>query len=268
MESRKVARLFHGESRRTVLIPLDHGLAQGPIDGLSDLPKLLSELADADVDAVVLNPGMAASCADSLAHHPDLGLIVHLSAGSGLAQHVKRRSVVAAVDSALPLGADAVSVHLNVGADDDIPQLRELAATSARCRVVGMPLLAMMYLADGTTKVDRLAHAARMAAELGADIVKIPYPGEVGLRAIVESVPRPIVCAGGRIGGATVAEIVTAVRRSGAAGVAIGRQVFGASDPAAAARELVTSVHARTNRSSAHLAARARAGASPSQVGA
>ncbi len=233
MRSRRLTRLFDPRSSRTLIVPLDHGLAHGPMAGLRGIPSMISVLGEAQVDAVVLNPGIAALCHDVLADHPALGLIVHLSAGSGLARRRFRRSVVGSVESAIAQGADAVSVHLNVGADDDVPQLAELARTAEQCRATGTPLVAMMYTCGGSMRVEHLAHAARMADELGADIVKLPYPGSAAaLAEIVGNVHCSVVCAGGSIGaGSDIVEIANGVVRAGGAGLAVGRQLFQSANP-------------------------------------
>jgi DhnA family fructose-bisphosphate aldolase class Ia len=54
--------------------------------------------------------------------------------------------LVKTVEEAIKFGADAVSVHVNVGAQNESEMLATLGQISERCDYWGMPLLAMMYL--------------------------------------------------------------------------------------------------------------------------
>jgi 2-amino-4,5-dihydroxy-6-oxo-7-(phosphonooxy)heptanoate synthase len=141
-------------------------------------------------------------------------------------------------------------VHVNLGAADEMRQIADLAAVAEVCDRWNMPLLAMMYPrgpkirnpADPTL----IAHAATLAADLGADIVKTPYAGSVAEMAdVTRDCPIPLVTAGGprRASTAEVLSYVEDVLRGGAAGVAMGRNIFAAADPAAVVRELSRLIH-------------------------
>ena len=56
----------------------------------------------------------------------DIGLIVHLSAGTGLGTDPNSKVIVTTVEEALAMGADAVSIHINIGAESE-PQMIENA---------------------------------------------------------------------------------------------------------------------------------------------
>ena len=109
----------------------------------------------------------------------DVGLIIHLSAGTTLSPDPNAKELACTVEEALKIGADAVSVHINLGADTDKEMLRQLGYVGERCMEWQMPLLAMMYTRGPKIKneydVNNVKHAARVAAELGADIVKVVY---------------------------------------------------------------------------------------------
>jgi DhnA family fructose-bisphosphate aldolase class Ia len=105
-----------------------------------------------------------------------------------------------------------------------------------------MPLLTMVYVFGASTPddADRIAHGARVAAELGADIVKVPYTGSVdSFRKVVAGCFAPVVIAGGERGGwRDVRATVVGAIEAGAVGVCIGRNVFQHEDPARAISEL------------------------------
>jgi 2-amino-4,5-dihydroxy-6-oxo-7-(phosphooxy)heptanoate synthase len=105
-------------------------------------------------------------------------------------------------------------------------------------------LLAMMYPRGPGVKDRPLAetvkHAAALATDLGADIVKLPLSGSVAeMRQIVESCPLPVVTAGGsQVSDAEFNQFIADVMKSGARGIAAGRNVFLAADPGAKVREV------------------------------
>ncbi|MFI9561166.1 2-amino-3,7-dideoxy-D-threo-hept-6-ulosonate synthase [Nonomuraea endophytica] len=243
----RVRRVFRHDDGRLFVVPLDHSVTDGPL-GHGDLNTLLGELAGTGVDAVVLHKG-------SLRHvdpgwFARMSLIVHLSASTRHAPDPNAKYLVAAVEEALRLGADAVSVHVNLGSDQEARQITDLAAVSEECERWNVPLLAMVY-ARGPKITDSrapelVAHAASLAADLGADIVKTDYAGSPDLMAeVVRACPIPVIVAGGprqKDTGAVLAH-VSDVLRGGAAGVAIGRNVFQAGRPGRMAATIANLIH-------------------------
>jgi class I fructose-bisphosphate aldolase len=113
-----------------------------------------------------------------------------------------------------------------------------------------MPLLAMMYprgpKIQNEHAPDVVAHAARIGAELGADIIKANYTGNIEtFKAVVESCPVPMVIAGGPKC-KTPQEILQTAHDSvqaGAAGLSIGRNVFQHENPTLIVKALESIVH-------------------------
>jgi DhnA family fructose-bisphosphate aldolase class Ia len=145
---------------------------------------------------------------------------------------------VCTVEEALRLGADAVSVHVNLGDVMDTAMVRDTGEVSRECRKWGMPLVAMMYTRGEKIKnqfdVKYVKHAARVGAELGADIVKVNYTGSPDtFREVVEGCPVPVVIAGGEKveTDRDLLEMVAGALKAGAAGVSIGRNAFQHKDP-------------------------------------
>ncbi|MGD9695863.1 MAG: 2-amino-3,7-dideoxy-D-threo-hept-6-ulosonate synthase [Thermoleophilia bacterium] len=230
----------------TFIVPLDHAVTVGPI---GDVGGLVSLLARAGVDAVVLHKG-AARRIDPVAF-AGTSLVVHLSAGTGPALDPYSKVLVASVEEALALGADAVSVHVNIGAPTEPDQLRDLGEVARECETLGVPLLAMMYargpaVPESAPSAATLAHLAAIAADLGADMVKLAVCDPVeDLREVVASCDLPIVIAGGAPEGGPAAAVAlaSAVMDAGAAGLSFGRQIFTAPDPYATARRLADLAH-------------------------
>jgi 2-amino-4,5-dihydroxy-6-oxo-7-(phosphonooxy)heptanoate synthase len=245
---RRLGRLYRHDPSRLLVVPLDHAIASGPIGtGLDDLT---GRLAEGGADAVVLHKGALRHIAPGRFH--DLALVLHLNASTGLAPDPDAKYPVATVTEALRLGADAVSVHVNLGSATEDRQVTHLAAVAGDCDRWGVPLLAMMYVrGPGSAEPcspEAVAHAVAVAAELGADLIKTTLPGEeAAIARITAGCPVPVLAAGGAAGrpDAVLAALAGSLR-AGAGGVAAGRLIFTALDPAAAVRRLAALVHGRT----------------------
>jgi DhnA family fructose-bisphosphate aldolase class Ia len=107
--------------------------------------------------------------------------------------------------------------------------IKDLGKISAACMEWGMPLLAMMYCKTGTKDVAEIAHAARLGQELGADIVKVDYPGTIeAAEKVVNGVQIPVVIAGGSKmdNPGELFHIIDDAIKAGVSGVSIGRNIF------------------------------------------
>jgi DhnA family fructose-bisphosphate aldolase class Ia len=116
-----------------------------------------------------------------------------------------------------------------------------------------MPLLAMMYTRGPKVKneyeVKLVKHAARVGAELGADIVKVVYTGSAeSFKEVVEGCFVPVVIAGGEKMGndEDIIEMIKGAMTAGAAGVSIGRNVFQHKDPEKIVQAISKIVHGDT----------------------
>ncbi|MFJ9039016.1 2-amino-4,5-dihydroxy-6-oxo-7-(phosphonooxy)heptanoate synthase [Streptomyces sp. NPDC102406] len=246
--SLRLQRLHHHDPERLFIVPLDHSLTDGPLLPSGQLNTLVGSLASHHVDGVVLHKG-------SLRHvDPEwftrTSLIVHLSASTMHAPDPNAKYLVSSVEESLRAGADAVSVHVNLGSDEERRQIADMAAVAEACDRWNVPLLAMMY--PRGPKIDNprdpalVAHAIQVAVDLGADLVKTLYVGSVEeMSAITAASPVPVVVVGGPRNSdetRTLAYVEEALR-GGAAGVAMGRNVFQAADPGAMADKLSDLIH-------------------------
>jgi predicted phospho-2-dehydro-3-deoxyheptonate aldolase len=196
----RLERIIDRNSRRTVIIPMDHGVTVGPIPGLEDMRTAISKVVAGGANAILMHKGIVR--AGHRGAGKDVGLIIHLSGGTSMSPDPNAKELVCTVEEAIKLGADAVSVHINLGAETDKEMLGQLGYISERCTQWQMPLVAMMYTRGSKIKnefdVKHVKHAARVGAELGADIVKVPYTGSVDSFAeVVQGCPVPVVIAGG-----------------------------------------------------------------------
>jgi fructose-bisphosphate aldolase/2-amino-3,7-dideoxy-D-threo-hept-6-ulosonate synthase len=233
----KEIRLHRIFSRgKALIVAMDHGVSSGPIAGLEDIRKAVANVAKGGATAIAMHKGLVRFAKEYFDER--LGLILHLSASTSLSPKADRKVLVTGVAEALSYGADAISVHVNLGGEDDDLMLRGLGAVAAECDRFGMPLLAMMYPRGENIKnpydVDIVKHVARVGAELGADVVKTLYTGSPGtFREVVRGCPVPVVVAGGpKLETEKAAlELVAGSLAGGAAGVSMGRNLFQAKDP-------------------------------------
>jgi len=243
----RIERIINRDSKNTVIVPMDHGVSLGPIEGLKDLAKTVNAVAEGGANAVVLHKGVVGY--GHRGYGKDIGLIIHLSASTSLAPDPNEKVLVCTVEEAIKLGADAVSVHVNIGSKTESSQLKTLGEISRIAAEWGMPLLAMMYpRGEGINQFDEKAVslAARVGAELGADIVKTNFTGDVqSFKRVVEGCPVPVVVAGGpkMSNEEEILKMVRMAMDAGARGVAIGRNIFQAENPTKMTRAISMIVH-------------------------
>ncbi|MGI1657677.1 MAG: 2-amino-3,7-dideoxy-D-threo-hept-6-ulosonate synthase [Desulfitobacterium sp.] len=232
----RLKRLFKG-SDRIIIVPMDHGVTAGPIDGIEDVAKTVSLIAQGKANAIVLHKGLVPQVSNVLGAS-QCELILHLSASSNLSSDSQRKELVSTVEHAIGLGATAVSIHVNLGNPSESHMLRDFGRVSEDCQRWGIPLLAMMYVRDGSTGNEfdprKVKHAARIAQELGADIIKVNYSGSVeSFSEVTQGVMVPVVIAGGPKT-STVAELLFMIYdalQAGAQGISIGRNIFQSPNP-------------------------------------
>ncbi len=224
----RMRRLFPNAERKLFSVPLDHSVSMGPIDGLEKLVPLATELQDAGADLLIVTKGAVREVAPIL--RPEVKLGVHVSASTSLGPTANRKVLVGSAEEAVGLGADLLSVQVNFGVPEEPEMLRDLGEAADQCRRLGLPLLCMAYVkkANGGSP-DELRHAARAAADTGADIVKTSYPGSrEEFARLCATTPVPVLIGGGvRLDDeAAFLTIVREALAAGGAGICIGRNLF------------------------------------------
>ncbi len=247
-KSIRIERLFDRKSKRTIIVPMDHGLTVGTIKGLENLADIVDKVAIGGANAVLMHSGMVG--AGHRQYGQDIGLIIHLSGATSLTPDPDRKVLVCSVERALKMGADGVSIHINIGADEEPEMLQDAHNVVESSREWGLPLIAMMYPRGKKIKDENAPEvvniAVRAGAELGADIVKTNYTGDIdSFKYIVKSVHVPVIIAGGPKTD-TIQDLLQLVYDSiqaGGRGVAFGRNVFQAEDPIKIVKALSKIVH-------------------------
>ncbi|MBI88043.1 MAG: fructose-bisphosphate aldolase [Euryarchaeota archaeon] len=247
---------------RGVWVPMDHSASAFPESGLEDTDSSVDSAIEGGADAIILHKG-------ALSYHSRRTgwnrFVCHTSVSTS---HGGDRSndkvVVATVSECLDRGAIGVSAQVNLGDPAEPEMIERIGSITTESQKHETPVLGMFYPrgpnltldpADSTVGV---AHAARLAWEVGCNVVKVPWTGsEESFRIVTSSVPIPVLVSGGQRK-ASFMEILEIVEKSinaGGSGVCIGRHVFAADDPASHIRALRAMVHdgANPEEASRHL---------------
>ena len=249
MVSRRLDRIF-GTDGRAVIIALDHGLIDGPCPGFEQPGKTIPAIVAGGPDAILTSYGIAKNFAAEL---DSVGLILRSDGSESNLGTPSTGSIgqFFGAEEALEVGADALAVTAFPGSPAEADTLRNLARTIGEAHRRDLPVMAEMVPGgfDAPPELrgsEAVAFAARLGAELGADFIKAPYCDDFA--RVTASTFAPVVILGGSKGSeaATLATIRAALD-AGAAGVAMGRNVFQSANPTAMTRAVVAVVHANAS---------------------
>jgi len=235
----RLGRIFDHRTNTSIIIPMDHS-TESHNEQLERPIELIRKFADADVNAFLFLKGLTKSAAEQFIDR--CGLIYRISTATGLRNKLTEQAYISRVETAVKLGASAVATNVFVGSDREIEDLERFGEISDACDEWGMPFLAEVFPVggkdtaafDGPYIAEELRIAVRVGYELGADFIKTSYSGDVeSFRRVVKNCPIPIVIAGGPKTKSVdeVLKIVRGAMDAGALGVAMGRKVWGSSNP-------------------------------------
>lgn len=249
MTAGKAARLDRiGTGGKHLIVPMDHGITLGPVKGLVDIESTIDAVTSGGADAVLTQKGIAPRVHD---YKNDAGFIVHLNGSTTVGPDESDKRITGTVEDAIRAGADAVSLHLNVGSEYEPKQITDLSEVTTTAEEYGIPVLAMTYARGhdvrekGEGFAEDLAHATRLGEELGADIIKTAYSGNPEtFEQVVDATRLPVVIAGGSKGTdlETLSMVYGAVD-AGAAGVSMGRSIFQHDTPAKITEAIAAVLH-------------------------
>ena len=242
---RRFRRMFRADGR-AVFVAMDHPAYMGT--GVA--PQAAAAIAAARPDAVLATWQLARARPEAFSGS---GLVLRVDGGIsdlGEPPSADTTSLLYTAEQAMVLGADAVVIMVFGGTPDEDRSLSRLAQLAAECEQIGLPLMAES-IPGGWPRtvpwtVENVSRGARIAVELGADIVKTVCPGPPEeFAAVAEACAAPVVA----LGGPKVADedqvvaLARGVAEAGGAGVAFGRNVWGSDDPAALVGRLLDAVH-------------------------
>ena len=233
-----------------VWVPMDHGLTSFPVKGIERIDGAIDDCIEAGVDAIVLQKGVLSHQAKRLSWP---NFIMHVSASTVHAgANVDKKVPVGTVEEAVRRGAIGISCQVNLGSEGEAEMVKDAGHLTTSALPSEMPVLGMIY-PRGQTLVNiegdatkGVAHAARLAWELGCQVAKVPWTGSAeSFHDVCSSVPIPVLIAGGEPNGSFVEtlDIVESAISAGGAGVCMGRQIFSAPDRIQRIRALRAIIH-------------------------
>jgi len=240
-----INRIYSSDAR-TVIAAMDHGLyGVSPLSHLTRPGELIDQVIRGGANAVLTSPGIVLKFND---HLVNTGIILRLDGGgTNLYEGLTKLRMISSVEDAVKMGADAVVAMGFCGTEDEYRSLATLGQIAIECRKLNMPLMAEMLPMgyDSKPSLKQILSAARIGADLGADIVKIRFSGSVeDYQAVTEACFVPVVILGGAANSQPqlLKEVRSAIQ-AGASGVAIGRNIWQSDSPALITRSIADIVH-------------------------
>jgi 3-hydroxy-5-phosphonooxypentane-2,4-dione thiolase len=235
----RLSRIIRPETGKGVMLAVDHGYFMGPTTGLHNLGEAVKDLLPY-ADALMLSRGMLRHCIDSTTSTP---IVLRASGGTSIiGKEFLHEGITMTVKDAVRLNAAGVAFSILVGTDFERNTILGLTQLIDEAEEYGMPVVAVTAVGKDLGKDARyLSLSSRMAAELGAHIVKTYYCEDFG--KVVDTCPVPVVMAGGKkIPESEALDMTYKAIQAGASGVDMGRNIFQSEDPVAmiqAVREIV-----------------------------
>lgn len=245
----RLGRLFGRHAQRYFCVAIDHLIIypSGMPRGLREIPTTLPKIIAGGPSALVMTKGIAARLMPQFA-----GRVPFIVQQMALRAEEPVFGETATVEETVAMGADAIAVAMFVKCPQEINYIKQLTKIVREAERFGLPVIPHIYpLSSGDEHVtvvhtpEDIFYASRVGWECGADVVKVPYTGDVAsYRDIVRLSPVPIVAAGGP----RCDTLDDAVRfahevvRAGAVGLTVGRNVWGFDDVPLAMKRLTDAV--------------------------
>lgn len=254
----RLARCFSHESGRFCSVAVDHfiGYQAGIPEGLRDLRKTIDVLVAGKPDAITMHAGVARTC-----WQPHAGRVPLIIQSIAARPDDTADEQLATPADAVRLGADAFATCAFVRGATEAAHLRRVTQVVREAEQLGMPVIVHTYprrsVGDGVEisyAPEHIAWAVRCCVECGVDVIKVPYCGDrAAYTQIVAECPVPVVAAGGPKTETLKAALLMAVdvMASGAKGMTIGRNIWGAPQVAQALTAFQLVIHDKLDPGSA-----------------
>jgi len=243
----RLNQIFNPVSGNSVMVAMDHAVVVGPVKGIEDPRTTVDQLCKEKPDTIFMPIGAIKRVLPSLIKY-QIPFIASIDTCTFLGPEPDYFFLADTVEHALSVGASAVSMHVYVGPQKTSEMLKGLGKIAGDCDRLGMPLMAIMYPEgfENNFDVNHVKWVARIASELGADIVKTYYTGsKETFQEVVESCPIPVLLSGGEVTN-DPNEFLAILKNSidaGGKGCAVGRNVWQREDPATMLRKVMKTVH-------------------------
>jgi DhnA family fructose-bisphosphate aldolase class Ia/Fe-S-cluster-containing hydrogenase component 2 len=260
----RLDRLFnrHGDGR-AVCVAADHGYMSDVTPNVVNLRSITEAVIAGGVDGILLSPGQAMRLASLFQGRNGPALIVRAdwmnmprlgtsNVSNAVPQRLLLNEKIITAEQALSLGASAITIYLFLGYTDKVEAIGvdKCAKFVSECRQIGLPCiiepLAYGGQVTGANIVEILTLGARMAVEIGADALKIPYTGDVdSFHTLIEVSGIPTLVLGGARSDneRDILELYAEANEAGASGCLMGRNVTKSPNPKALIEQLCNIGH-------------------------
>jgi len=237
---------------RCFFLPIDHGYFQGPTRNLEKPGETLKPLLP-HVDGVFVTRGVLRAAVDPVGSKP---IVLRVSGGTSMVgKDLANEEITTSIEEIIRVNASAVGLSIFIGSEYEKETLKNLADLVNVCEGYGIPVMAVTAVGRELEKREAryLALACRIAAELGAKVVKT-YWCEEHFEKVVEGCPVPVIMAGGPKceTDLEVLEFVHDGISKGAVGINLGRNVWQSAHPVAMAKALRAIIHDGATVKQAH----------------
>ncbi|TXJ35777.1 3-hydroxy-5-phosphonooxypentane-2,4-dione thiolase [Brachyspira aalborgi] len=231
------------EDGKALMLAIDHGYFMGAAHGM-EMPKVQVEKLIPHIDSLMLSPGILTS---QIGSDFKKGIVLRASGGNTILESdIDNEGLILSAKNAIKLNASAIAVSMFVGAEHSHQTILNLTDAINDAMEYDLPVLGVT--AVGKALKDKkekryLTHASRLAAELGADIVKTYYCE--GFEEVVKKTTVPIIVAGGPKLDSykDVLELCYNSIQCGAIGVDMGRNIWQSDYPEAITAGVAHIIH-------------------------
>lgn len=259
----RLSRFLNPQSHRTVMVAYAHGILMGPNPGMNTMAEIKAQCSTLrKADSILMPMGFLPFCQDLFAGKDAPEMIALYDwqnfSRSGEKMMGYKDGVAASVtsfDRVLASSASGVMTYLYIGFDDpamEAEEMRRNAEVNELCQQYGLIHIIEPRVVksrekneDGSMKFEPMKVYTRIAAELGADFIKVKYPDTPEQLALLQSLsPAPLLVAGGSKIAAEKAEAMArAAVDAGTAGIVFGRNIYQSEDPAGALERFLRIIH-------------------------
>ena len=226
---RNIKKLF-GQDGNLFLAAFDHPQIYGVMEGLESTVELVSTLSSSGLDGFILNPGIMSLVANDKTYMKKMIMRASLG-GNKFSTFSDTHAVFVSPENALRQGADAILIMMVLGGKDDVTGMTRVAKAIDAFHQYAIPVIVEVLAADfeKNNVTEFVRDGARIAVELGADIVKAFYCDN--FQEVIAGSPVPVILAGGSRD-KDIIPIADSIIKAGCRGFAFGRNIFQNSDPA------------------------------------
>ena len=246
----RISKIINPKDGHTVMLAVDHGYFMGPTSGLENIKKMTDPLI-AYADTLMLTRGALRNYIDPQTKIP---IVLRVSGGTSILnkENLLHEGISVDIEDAIRLNVSGVAFSILVGQPFERDTILGMTEYIDKCQRYGIPVLAVTAVGRGLGKDAKyLSLASRMAAEMGAHIVKTYYCQD--FHKVVETCPVPIVIAGGKkVPEKEALQTAYDALQAGAIGVDMGRNVFQSESPVTMIQAVNAVVHKKYNPKEAY----------------